>query len=183
MNIEQHLRRIGSRMAASVLRAIVSAASAGGGFPKLSIVTIGARTIPDVEYLQPQGVYFLPPSDAEGVALAPSGQTSAALVVCASSRSGSPSESLQAGEGGLHLLGTYKVFLAADGKLSLGAKEPDDFAALASKVDAAIGALQAAYDSHTHTTACTAGGAAVPPTTMLAGPQPPVGSTSVKVQS
>ena len=108
---------------------------------------LGGRPVPDVEHLQPQGVHFKAPVGAEGLLAAPGGVADTAVLVCASDRRSVPAEDIEEGEGGLHYLGAWKVFLAEDGTLHLGTKVPEeedgDFVALASKVDAFIAFVDA----------------------------------------
>lgn len=123
----------------------------------VQVTWVSGRTTPDVENFQPQGLHFRLPAKSEGIAAAPSGIADNAVVVGASKRSALPDDALLEGEGGLHYLGEYKVFLKADGSLALGSKDPTDFIALASLVDDAIQnlilAIQAGF---------TAGGGAGP---------------------
>jgi hypothetical protein len=64
--------------------------------------------------------------------LAPGGDPSVAMVIgLDGTRPAAPAE----GEGGLHYLGTWKIFLAADRTTHVGRKDPDDWAAIASTVD------------------------------------------------
>lgn len=111
---------------------------------KPQFVGSNGTTYPDTEYMQPQGVHFALPADAQGAILAPNGQTAAAVAVCHSGDL--PSDTVLPGEGGLHLLGTFKVYLNLDGTLSLGEQMPADFVALASLVDQSFAHLKAAID-------------------------------------
>lgn len=104
---------------------------------------LGDNVRPDVESFQPQGFYSRPPAGAVGVMVAPAGDGSAAVALGLHKRSALPTTPND-GECGLHYLGTWKVFVAADGSVHLGAKDPGDFVALASKVDAAISTLKTA---------------------------------------
>ncbi len=100
----------------------------------------GERASAGVEYKEPQGLHFALPKDADGMTLAPFGDRSAAVLL--SSSGPTPTGTVAAGEGGLHYLGEWKVFLAADGTLALSAKAPSDWVALASLVDARISGLR-----------------------------------------
>lgn len=145
------------------------------------VTGLGDRVYPDVENLQPQGLYFNPPAGAQGAMLSPAGDPSVALLVGVG---GDVPVAPAAGEGGLHYLGTYKLFLAADGSVHVGQKDPTDFVALASKVDAQLTAFKTAIAAGL--TAVGVGAAANGPTGASAfnsslGPNPlPVGSTSVR---
>lgn len=162
--------------------AVVGARQANGWY---QAAWIDDRVSADIEHLQPQGVHFAVPSGAAGMLLATGAVQSASVLLCASG-STPTAPTLAAGEGGLHLLGTFKVFLAADGTVALGAPDAADFVALASKVDAAVTAIQAAFDTHTHVVATTGTAAAQSGTAAAVlspiGPQPPTGSATVRAE-
>lgn len=62
-----------------------------------------------------------------------------------------PGAALVPGEGGLHFLGTYAVYLAADGKVHLGGgTAASDFVALAALVKARLDHIQSIFDAHIH---------------------------------
>ncbi len=132
-------------MANSLTRALINRSSADAF--DVQMTWMSGRTTPEVENFQPQGLHFRPPAKSEGIAVAPAGIADCAVVVCASKRSALPVDELGEGEGGLHYLGEYKVFLAEDGTLSLGAKAASDFVALASLVDAELTAVKADLDA------------------------------------
>ena len=112
---------------------------------------LGDRVTPPVENFQPQGLHFRVPVGAEHLLLAPCGETSAAVMLGAHKRSAMPKDTLAEGEGGLHYLGTYGVYLKANGEVHLGGGiAADDFVALAAKVDAGLAAIQSKFDAHTH---------------------------------
>jgi len=112
---------------------------------------LGDRTTPPVENFQPQGLHFRVPVGAEHLLLSPCGETSAAIMLGAHVRSGLPTDTLAEGEGGLHYLGTYGVYLKANGEVHLGGGvAATDFVALATKTEAALDKIQKAFDAHTH---------------------------------
>lgn len=96
----------------------------------LQVKHFGDGIISRVENLQPQGHHFAPPAGAQGLAFSPGGVSSEAVTIAV--QGVVPDVVLQPGEGGLHLLGTFKVFLHADGDISLGAPDASDYAAKAS---------------------------------------------------
>lgn len=151
---------------------------------KPSLAHLGDSIAPDVENFQPQGLHFIAPAGAQGALLAPSAITSSAFVVGLGADV--PTDSVAAGEGGLHYLGAFKVFLAADGKLSLGSKLPADFVALASLVDDRLQKIQSKFDAHTHDVATTGSSSAQTGTaaavTSPVGPLAPVASTKVRAE-
>ena len=167
-----------------ITRAIVNRIDPDGAIAQ--VMGLGGHTTPEVEVFQPQGVHFKLASGAEGILAAPTGDAGNAVFIAANDRTALPDDALLTGEGGLHLEGDWKVFLATDGTLHLSQKDPTDFVALASKVDAALALLQAAFDSHTHITTATVGATPTPgvnaPTAAPVGPLAPVGSLLVKAQ-
>ena len=156
---------------------------------KPQVAHLGDALVPDVEHMEPQGVHFIAPSGAQGVLLSPNGVTAAAVALGLGGAV--PTDSVAAGEGGLHYLGAYKVFLKADGTLALGAFAPSDWVALASKVDSELTSIKsdltgikAAFDAHTHILALSLGtGTASPPASPAPAPHTPasVASATVKV--
>jgi hypothetical protein len=136
----------------------------------------GARTTPDVEVMRQQGVYFREPPNAQGVMLAPGGDPSVAVAVGLGGAV--PSGAVADGEGGLHYLGTFKVYLHTDGTVRLGDKVATDFVALASLVSTQLGAIKTAFDAHVHTSAAPATPTS-PPTVPMPAPGS-VAATKVK---
>lgn len=155
-------------------RGMVTLSSADGATAQVK--RMSGRVTPDVEVFQPQGVHFRLPTNAEGAMVSPAGVADNAVLVGASDRRNLPSESIELGEGGLHYLGTYKVFLNADGTVCLGDKEATDFVALASLVDARITAIVTALNTHTHAVA----GAAASANPLAIAVQAPTAATQTK---
>jgi len=149
------LRKVKVMMLNLVQRGVVDRSSSDGA--SCQVKSVSGRVTPDVEILQGQGLHFRPGPGAEGVTVAPMGLADNAVLLGAGARKSLPADTLAAGEGGLHYLGAFKVFLAADGTLSLGAKDAGDYVALASKVDQAIATLQSAIQA-----GFTAGGGSGP---------------------
>ncbi len=148
---------------------------------KPSLAHIGDSIAPDVEHMQPQGLHFIAPAGAQGVLLAPSAITSSAFALGLGGDV--PSDSVQPGEGGLHYLGAFKVFLAADGTLALGSKVPDDFVALASLVDDRLSSIRSAFNAHTHDAVTTATVGLAGPATVTVSPTGGTISTLASVAS
>lgn len=123
MNIWTKLRNM-------ITRGVVNSRDNAGTY---QVSWSGDRASAGVEYKEPQGVHFALPADADGITLAPFGDRSGAVL--ADAQGVLPTGAIAAGEGGLHYLGEWKVFLAADGTLAISAKAPSDWVALASKVD------------------------------------------------
>ncbi len=133
----EHVQRLASRVRNMLTRGVVDARDNAGTY---QVTWSGERASAGVEYKEPQGLHFALPKDADGMTLAPFGDRSAAVLL--SSSGPTPTGAVAAGEGGLHYLGEWKVFLAADGTLALSAKAPADWMALASLVDARISGLR-----------------------------------------
>jgi hypothetical protein len=139
----------------AVARGTINRNEPDGQFAQVQ--TVGGRPRPETEVLQGQGVHFKAPDDADCLVLAPTGDSGNAVAVAAGDRAALPNDiTLAPGEGGLHYLGSWKVYLAADGTLHLGAKSdlepaPLDWVALASKVMLALLEIKDAFDNHTHT--------------------------------
>lgn len=154
----------------------------------------GDQVLPDTEYFEPQGLHFRAPTQAQGVALSPGALTSSAVVVNLSGPT--PTDAIDAHEGGLHYAGMWRVFLDGDGTVHLGERDASDWVALASRVDAELTAIKAdldkikiAHDGHIHITTATIGsGAAVgvlsPPAITVPTPHSPetVASKTVRTK-
>lgn len=100
----------------------------------------GGRVTSGLEHLETQGVHFRVPADAGGVVVAAGGQREAGVLLVSGGIV--PQEEIGPGEGGLHYLGEWKLFLRSDGLLCLGEKLPTDWVALASKVDAELSKIK-----------------------------------------
>ena len=132
---------------------------------------VGDSALAGVEHMQPQGLHFRAPAGAEGIAV----QVGAVPenVVLLGAQAAVPARNLQAGEGGLHYLGAYKVFLDKNGLVHLGTETATNFVALANLVDARLAAIVLYINNHTHASNGT------PPSPLLAS-QATVAATKVK---
>jgi len=101
----------------------------------------GGRVSSGVEHLETQGVHFRAPADSGGVVVNAGGVRESATLIVAGGIV--PNDDIEPGEGGLHYLADWRVFLNAEGQVCLGQIEPEDFAARASRVDEEIEALRA----------------------------------------
>lgn len=128
-----------------------------------------------VELWQPHGISFVPPVESEVLFASVAGDRGYSVGICAQKRDQRPTGCAE-GEGGLHYLGDWKVFLAEDGTVSLGAKSPSDYVALASLVKAELDAIKTYVDAHTHSHAMGPTGPPAAPMT----PPGDVGSTTIK---
>jgi len=162
-----------------ITRAVINRIDPDGAFAQIE--GLSGHLSSEVEVFQPQGLWFKVPVAADALVLSPTADTGSAVVGLAHDRNGLPGDILMSeGEGGLHYLGEWKVYLAADGTMHLGAKDPVDFVALASKVDAALTAITTWSGTHVHTGVTTGPGSSGPATPIA--PHTPVGSTVLKAE-
>jgi phage gp45-like len=160
------------------IRSVVSRAVVNSGNTLYQVLWQDDRVSADVEYFQPQGLHARVPAEATGALLAPNANKSASVLLCASGAV--PTDSIDAGECGLHYLGEWRVFVDADGSVRLTERDPSDFAALASKVDQQLGDLKSALNAWTPVP--NDGGAALKVAiATFAASASAVGSTKVKI--
>lgn len=128
--IEQ-LRRLRVRLENAITRAVLDRSDANGRF--LQLLWGGDRVSADVEHLEPQGLHVRPPAGASAVLLAPGGSRAGALALGVGADV--PADGIEAGEGGLHYLGAYRVFMKANGEVHLAAMIATKSAAVGETVD------------------------------------------------
>lgn len=144
------LRRVRVKLQNLIVRAVVDLSGV-----VYQVRHMGSRVASTIQHLQPQGVHFRVPAGAQGVLLSPAGETAAAVLVNA--QGAVPSDVLASGEGGLHYLGSYKVFLDDAGLVHLGdGTSADEFVVLADKLQTAISTMLAAGIGATGTDAFAA---------------------------
>ncbi len=165
-------------MTLSKIQNLVRLAKVDVSGPTPQVRYFSGRAMSDVPHMEPQGVHFRPAAEASGVMLAPAAEVSSAVLIDA--QGAVPSDDLGDGEGGLHYLGTFKVFVAADGTLHLGEKDPEDWVALASKVDDIVSKLDNMF--RTWVVAPNDGGAALKAKFTAAFPSAPASVASAKVR-
>jgi len=148
----EHVRRLRVLVQNLVTRVVVDRSEGSGTY---QVLWGGGRVSSGLEHLEPQGMHFRAPADAGGVVVSAGGQREAGVLVVAGGIV--PNDAIGEGEGGLHYLGEWRVFLRSDGGVCLGQKTPADWVALASLTDARIEALQSkldalisAYNAHVH---------------------------------
>lgn len=124
--MEQTIRRLRNRVANMILRAVVDRPG-----PRYQIQTVGDNARPDIQHMEPQGLHFRAPAGAEGLAVAPTNAPENTVLVLA--QGDTPEDALAVGEGGLHYLGEFKVFLKANGEVHLAGGA--NFVALANLVN------------------------------------------------
>ena len=145
-------------IASMILRGILKLADDSTGALTGQIVDIDDDDADDeIEILEPVGVHFLPSLDEDMLVMEVNGSPDNRIAMGASQRGHRPQDLTDAGTGGLHYLGAWKVFLDADGTVHLGERDPSDFVALASLVKAELDDIKAdldgfktKYDAHTH---------------------------------
>lgn len=176
------LRKLWSRATSAILQTIVDRVVDDKAFPRCQVEWLADRISPDVEYRQPQGLYFVPKTGAEGLLAAPAGDRSAAVVFCAQAREDSPgSGGIAEGEGGLYYAGEFKVFLDSSGNVHLGAKSGSDYVALASQIDTVLGAIDTIMRGGTLPT--PGGGAALQAAYLAAVTTPYTTAAATKVKA
>jgi hypothetical protein len=160
----------------AALRSMIVRVKVNRSGQKPQLAWLGVRLSPETEIMRPQGVYFLEPADAQGVMVCPGGDPSVGVGVGVGGDL--PSDPAAAGEGGLHYLGAWKVYLNTAGEVHLGQQIAPDFVALASLVTAQLNAIRTQYNAHTHLSAAPASptGAPVIPMTAIGN----VAATKVK---
>lgn len=188
------VRKALNRAATLITRVLVDRSSDTGKVPPVQVNRYGKPAV--VEHLQPQGLYFRAPIGAEGVMLAPAGSTSNAVLLAAVDRDQWPAGGdIADGEGGLHYLGSWKVYLDKDGITHLGSNAGETEASRDDKVQDELKAIRdtlndliTAYNAHIHTTTAVVatGGATgvISPTASTATAPAAVGetkSTTVKL--
>jgi len=185
------MRKTWSRINSAILRGLVGRSKDATSLPLVQVEWTADRTSDEVEYMQPQGLYFRPKVGAEGLFLAAAGDRAAAVLVDAQKRDDTPGgDGIGEGEGGLYYAGTFGVFLDSTGKVHLGAKSGSDFVALAAKVKSELDGIKSDLDAvklwagasgHTHV--CAAPGSPsdhpVPPLVLTYSPTSPA-ATKVK---
>jgi phage gp45-like len=148
--MENMLRRLGVRLQNLIVRAVVDRSG-----KRYQVQHLGGRVSTEREHLEPQGVHFRAPAGAQGLLISPAGETaSAVLMGCQGTL---PTTTLADGEGGLHYLGTFKVFCKANGQVILGSGAAD-FVALAGLVKAQLDSLAASITTLKAATSTGVGG-------------------------
>lgn len=135
------------------------------GFKPL-VEWLSGRATPDVEVFEPQGVHFQAPADAQGIMACPMAAPENGVLLGLGGDKPPEGEGLSDGEGGLHYLGTWKLFLQADGNVVVGGGSGEgDYLAFASlvlselqSVKSDLDALKTLLTTHAHTGVTTGGG-------------------------
>lgn len=180
--VQRAIRDATARINLAVDAGIAKLVKDDRGVVVLQVEQLDGETDDQVELWQPYGMSFRPPVESEVLFAAVSGDRGYSVAVCAQKRDQRP-KNVEEGEGGLYCLGEWKVFLAADGTVRLGAKDPSDFAALASLVEAELDKIRNAIAAGVPTP--NDGGAALLASILAnlgSNPRGDVGSTKVKVE-
>ncbi len=171
-------RRLNAGLAAVVQRGMVDRVEPDGA--QLQALGLSGRPTPELEHFEPQGWHSKPPAGADLLLLSPCGDSGNSVAALAHARAQQPVDpTMLDGECGMHLLGEFKVYVAADGSVHLGMKMAPDFVGLASKIDAALAALVTWATTHTHPVP-SLGTSGVSETPVGPAASVPVGSLVVK---
>lgn len=141
-----------------ILRALVKLADDSTGALTVQVEDLEEGDADDeLEVLEPVGVHFLPSLDEDMAVFESNGASDNRFVMGSSQRGRRPTDLTDAGTGGLHFRGAWRVFLDAVGKTHIGKRDPDDWVALAGlvlgelqDVKADLDAFKSAFDAHTH---------------------------------
>lgn len=180
--VERAIRDATARINLLVDAGIAKLVKDDRGVVVLQVEQLDGELDDQVEYWQPYGVSFRPPVDSEVLFASVAGDRGFAVATCVQKRDQRPKNS-NAGEGGLYYMGEWKVFLADDGTVSLGAKAASDYAALASLVEAELDKIRNAIAAGVPV--AMDGGAGLLASILAnlsANPRGDVGSTTVKVE-
>lgn len=164
------------------------------GLQQVTVKILGDSTREQVEHFQQYGITAKVPAGARGVFLSVGGKSDGGAAICFGVTVGRPDD-LVAGEVSLWSQHGQEIRLKADGSIQALPKAGKTFdigdaatkkIALADDVDARLTSLQAAHDSHVHTTTATIGlGPAVgilSPTIAPVGGLAPTGATKGRAE-
>jgi len=132
--MDELLRRLRILIQNLATRVAVDRSEAAGG--TYQVLWGGDRVSSGLEHLESQGLHFRAAAESGGVVVNCGGQRDGGVLISVGGIV--PNDSIGEGEGGLHYLGEWKLFLRADGQLCLGSKTPGDWVALAAKTDQQI---------------------------------------------
>lgn len=143
--VGEMLRRTRARVDLMVSRAVIEAVNDGLKTQRLKLVIVAGEQLPNVEHLQPYGLRFTPPAGAEVLALAIGGSREHTVAICAQHPDKAPKGNDDPETGGLYTAAAWRLYIAADGSVCVGAKESSEHLLLGDKL---VQLLQ----SHTHPT-------------------------------
>ena len=158
------MRELWAALRGLIVDTVIESWDASAG--RVKAAWAGRRITPNVEPVFPQGVYFGVPAGARGVLFAPLGDPSRAKALAQGTI---PSTSVEGGEGGLHYLSAWRVWVDADGVIL--AADPADtsyFLVRADRLQTELTAIKTYIDAHTHSGVVTGGGTSGPPAPMPA---------------
>lgn len=154
MRLPEWGERLRVRVNTLVAKAIIGRVNDALKTQRLQLTILEGEVESNVEHMQPYGLSFTPPNGSECIALGIGGSRTHTVAICANNPGDRPAES-PAGTGGLYTGGEWRVYINEAGVVCLGAKEPADFVALASKTEARLVALESFAANHTHTVTVT----------------------------
>jgi phage gp45-like len=132
--MDELLRRLKILIQNLATRVAVDRSEAAGG--TYQVLWGGDRVSSGLEHLESQGLHFRAAAESGGVVISCGGQRDGGVLISVGGLV--PNDAIGEGEGGLHYLGEWKLFLRSDGQLCLGSKTPGDWVALAAKTDQQI---------------------------------------------
>jgi phage baseplate assembly protein V len=130
-----------------VTRGVITIVNDGLKTQGLQVTLRYGEVADDVEHMQPWGLSFRPTRGSECVVFAVGGAQDHLVALGATNREHRPADNVEAGEGGLYTDTGWKVFLAADDTVNLGAKSPDNALARADRVEVELTKIKATLDS------------------------------------
>lgn len=181
MSASQRARRaLGNLVTHVVKRGIVARSYFSDAVQKVQASMLDDDDVDDMPVYGPQGVSFRTPVDAEVMVIHPMGDPDQPSCIGTDQRGARPTEKPGGGEvpegaGGLHFLGSWRVYLSDDGVVYLGgAESSDEFVALATKVLNELNDIRTKFDAHIHVTTATVGATAT--AGVIAPPSPGMGA-------
>lgn len=136
-----------------IARGIITAIDDTKTCQTLQTELLADEVIDNVEHVQPFGVSFKPPADAECIVAALGDDRGNSVAFGVTSRADRPKNLDDPGTGGLYYQGTFRVFIDSAGVVHLGEQVATDFVALASLVKAELEAIKTTFASYVPGTA------------------------------
>jgi len=148
MDLRRAARHLQSRVSTMIARGVISRVNDALATQGLQVELRHLEVADDVEHFQPYGLSFRPAVDSEVIVLAIGGAQDHLVGLAATDRATRPT-GVEEGEGGLYNPTGWKIFLAADDVVHLGAQSGADFVALAALVKAELDKIQATLGTGT----------------------------------
>lgn len=136
--VEKMVDRLRWRVDGMIARAVISRVNDALKTQRVQITILKGEVEDNVEHVQPLGLSFTPPADAEVLALAVAGDRAHTVAICASAPGSRPTGNSEAETGGLYSKAEWRVFIDKDGVVHLGAQSGEAPVARADLVDAEL---------------------------------------------